>query len=63
MLNKAVSIMQTNTKIAITKDEIIPTAQKMRDEGRLLIMIHGHLNKENQPVITYDYSLGAEVAS
>lgn len=55
--------MQTNTKISITKDEIVPTAQKMRDEGRLLIMIHAHLDKDNQPVICYDYSLGAEVAS
>ena len=53
--------MQTNTKISITKDEIVPTARKMRDEGRLLIMIHGHL--DSRPVITYDYSLGAEVAS
>ena len=55
--------MQTNTKISITKDEIVSTAQKMRDEGRLLIMIHGHLDKDDRPVITYDYSLGAEVAS
>lgn len=55
--------MQTNTKISITKDEIVPTARKMRDEGRLLIMIHGHLDKDSRPVITYDYSLGAEVAS
>ena len=50
--------MQTNTKISITKDEIVPTARKMRDEGRLLIMIHGHLDKDSRPVITYDYSLG-----
>lgn len=55
--------MQTNTKISITKDEIVSVAQKMRDEGRLLIMIHGHLNKQGQPVICYEYSLGPEVAS
>lgn len=55
--------MQTNTKISITKDEILSVAQKMRDEGRLLIMIHGHLTKEGTPVICYEYSLGAEVAS
>lgn len=54
--------MQTNTKISITKDQVVPVAQQMRAEGRLLVMIHGHLNKENQPVITYDYSLGPEVA-
>jgi NADH:ubiquinone oxidoreductase subunit C len=55
--------MQTNTKISITRDEIIPTAEKMREEGRLLIMIHGHLDKDDQPVICYDYSNGPEVLS
>ena len=55
--------MQTNTKIVITKEEILPTAEKMRAEGRLLIMIHGDLNKEGQPVICYDYSNGPEVLS
>ena len=55
--------MQTNTKISITKDEIVSVAQKMRDEGRLLVMIHGHLNTAGQHVICYDYSLGTEVAS
>lgn len=55
--------MQTNNKISITKEEIVPVAQKMRDEGRLLVMIHGHLDKQGQPVITYDYSMGPEVAS
>lgn len=32
--------MQTNKKILITKEEIIPTAQKMREEGRMLLLIH-----------------------
>lgn len=54
--------MQTNQKIVISKDQIVPVAQKMRAENRQLVMIHGHLNKENQPVITYDYSLGPELA-
>jgi Ni,Fe-hydrogenase III component G len=35
----------------------------MREEGRLLIMIHGHLDKDDQPVICYDYSNGPEVLS
>ena len=55
--------MQSNKKIIITKNDIVPTAKKMREEGRLLIMIHGHLNKEGQPVISYEYSNGPEVLS
>ena len=55
--------MQTNEIISITKDEIIPTAQKMREEGRLLIMIHAHLEKDGTPVINYEYDFGALVKS
>ena len=35
--------MQGYEKIVITKDEIVPTAQRMRAEGRQLVMIHGFL--------------------
>jgi Ni,Fe-hydrogenase III component G len=55
--------MQTNTKLPITKEEVVPTAEQMRSEGRLLIMIHAHLDKDNQPVVCYDYSNGPEVLS
>ena len=34
--------MQTNKKILITKEEIVPTAQTTREEGRMLLLIHGH---------------------
>lgn len=53
--------MQTNQKIEITRDQILPTAQQMRQEGRLLVMIHGHLEKDGTPVVTYDYDNGAEL--
>lgn len=53
--------MQTNQKIEITKDQIIPVAEKMRAEGRLLVMIHGHVEKDGTPVITYDYDDGPNV--
>lgn len=53
--------MQTNQKIEITKDRILTTAQQMRQEGRLLVMIHGHLEKDGTPVVTYDYDNGAEL--
>lgn len=53
--------MQTNRKVSITKDQIVPTAQQMREEGRFLVMIHGDRNKDGQPVLSYDYDMGPEV--
>lgn len=53
--------MQTNQKIEITKDQVVSTARQMREEGRLLVMIHGHLDKDGAPVVTYDYDDGANV--
>lgn len=47
--------MQTNKKIMITKDDVIPTAQRMREAGRQLLLIHGHRDTDGQPVICYDY--------
>ena len=55
--------MQTNEKIQITPEEIVPTAEKMRAENRLLIMIHGHMEKDGTPVVSYDYDDGANVLS
>ena len=55
--------MQTNQKIAITKDQVIPTAQQMRSEGRLLVMVHGYLEKDGTPVVTYDFDDGANLLS
>lgn len=50
--------MQTNQKTVITKDQVIPVAEKMRADGVQLIMIHGHREKDGTPVICYDYSFG-----
>ena len=55
--------MQTNEKIHITPEEIVPTAEKMRAENRLLIMIHGHMENDGTPVVSYDYDDGANVLS
>ena len=55
--------MQTNEKIQITPEEIVPTAEKMWAENRLLIMIHGHMEKDGTPVVSYDYDDGANVLS
>ena len=44
--------MQNYTRISITAEEIVPTAEKMREEKRLLVMIHAYLEKDGTPVIT-----------
>jgi len=55
--------MQTNQKIEISKEQVLSVAQQMRDENRLLVMIHGHLEKDGTPVVTYDYDDGANLLS
>jgi len=55
--------MQEYKKISITKDEIVPTAERMRKEGRQLVMIHGFLNDQNLPNIAYEYEVGNCVES
>ena len=49
--------MQGYQRIDISKDEIVPVAEKMRKEGVYLAMIHGFLNKDGQPDISYEYSV------
>ena len=55
--------MQTNKKTMITKDQIVPIAEKMRQDGVQLIMIHGYLEDDGTPVISYEYSMGPMVDS
>ena len=55
--------MQTNKKTMITKEQIVPIAEKMRADGVQLIMIHGYLDDAGLPVISYEYSLGPVVDS
>lgn len=55
--------MQTNQKTMITKDQIVPIAEKMKADGIQLIMIHGYLDDDGMPVISYEYSLGPVVDS
>lgn len=55
--------MQTNRKTMITKEQIVPIAEKMRADGVQLIMIHGYLDDDGAPVISYEYSMGPMVDS
>ncbi|MBR2942526.1 MAG: NADH-quinone oxidoreductase subunit C [Clostridia bacterium] len=55
--------MQTNQKTMITKDQVVPVAKKMKADGVQLIMIHGYIDNDGAPVISYEYSLGPVVDS
>ena len=55
--------MQEYKKISITKDEIIPTAQKMREAGIPLAMIHGFINDNGKPNVSYEFEVGSGIES
>lgn len=49
--------MQEYRKVNITKDEVIPTAERMRKNGVPLAMIHGFINAQGLPNISYEYEI------
>ena len=49
--------MQENKVTQITRDQIVPLAERMKRAGRYLVMIHGWLDKDGQPVVSWDYSV------
>ena len=55
--------MQEYKKIVITKDQIVPIAEKMRKEGRLLVMIHGFINEEGLMDVSWDYAVDPVIES
>ena len=55
--------MQEYKRIDISKDRIVPIAERMRKEGRYLVMIHGFLNKEGKMDISYDYAVDPVIES
>ena len=55
--------MQYYKKIGITKDQIVPIAEKMRKQGVLLAMIHGFVTDEGKLNISYEYQLGDTMES
>ncbi|MCX7950767.1 MAG: NADH-quinone oxidoreductase subunit C [Clostridiales bacterium] len=50
--------MQEFKSFDIKKDEIVPLAQKMKDKGYRLVMIHGYVDKEGNNVVNYQYEVG-----
>ncbi len=55
--------MQEYKRIEISKDQVVPIAEKMRKAGVGLVMIHGFLNEEGQMDVSWDYSVEPAVES
>ena len=55
--------MQDYRVISITKEEILPLARRMREEGTVLAMIHGYPDENGLPVISYEYEIGEDIES
>lgn len=55
--------MQEYKRIEITKDQIVPIAERMRKQEIYLVMIHGFLNKDGLPDISYEYAVGPVIES
>lgn len=55
--------MQEYKRIDIGKDQVVPVAERMRREGRYLVMIHGFINNDGQMDISYDYAVDPAIES
>lgn len=55
--------MQDYNIIQITREEVLPTAERMRKEGVFLAMIHGHIDDDGSPVVAYEYEIGSGIES
>ena len=55
--------MQTYKKTMITKDQVLPLAEKMKADGVFLTMIHGYIDDDGAPVISYEYDFGPMIDS
>ena len=55
--------MQEYKRIDISKDQVVPVAERMRKEGRYLVMIHGFINNDGQMAVSYDYAVDPAIES
>ncbi len=55
--------MQEYKKITITKDEIVPVAERMRKEGVHLAMIHGFIDDDGSANVSYEYEIPGGIES
>ena len=56
-------MQQEYKRIDITKDQIVPIAERMRKNGVYLVMIHGFLNKEGLLDVSWDYAVDPAIES
>lgn len=55
--------MQEYRKILIEKDQVVPIAEKMKKEGRFLVMIHAYIDKDGQMDVSYEYAVDPAIES
>ncbi|MBR0091143.1 MAG: hypothetical protein IJP92_05550, partial [Lachnospiraceae bacterium] len=55
--------MQEYKKIPITKEEIVPTAKRMREAGVILARIHGYVTDDGKINISYEYQVDDTIES
>ncbi len=55
--------MQAYKRTDISKDQVVPIAEKMRKAGVGLVMIHGYLNEEGKMDISWDYAVEPVIES
>lgn len=55
--------MQEYKQIQITKEEIVPTALRMRHDGKWLVMIYGWYQTDGRLRISWDYAVDPVVES
>lgn len=55
--------MQEYKRFDIGRDDIVPTAERMRKAGRYLVMIHAYIDKNGQTDVSYEYAVGSVVES
>lgn len=55
--------MQEYKRIDIGKDEIVPIAERMRKEGKYLVMIHAYINTDGKMDVSYEYAVEPAIES
>ncbi|HPX70477.1 MAG TPA: NADH-quinone oxidoreductase subunit C [Bacillota bacterium] len=55
--------MQEYRKIFITKDEVVPIAERMKKAGVFLSMIHAFIDKDGKGNVSYEYEVGTGIES
>lgn len=55
--------MQEYKTSVISKDQLIPLAEKMRKDGKALVMIHAFINDEGLFDVSYEFAVDPDIIS